>query len=217
MKKLLDIGVCIPTHPNRIKNGMTTRAVDSALMQTLPPTGVHVYVDDEGRGAPFARQRALEMNTSEWTAFLDSDDHFMSHHLETLARAAIKQGADYVYSWYELVHLGQRRGNTYFRKDDGTLTDGVFPPTHFTEPWDPADPRQTTITMLVRTELAKSVGFWDPSDAETFPDGHRAGEDWNFTLECNRRGKIYHVIKRTWFWEHHGENTSGRPDSGDAG
>ena len=204
--KLLDIGVVIPTHPRRMINGMTTRAVHSALAQDHPATAIHVYNDVEKRGAPYSRQRALELNSSEWTAFLDSDDWFMQQHLRVLAEAQIATGADYVYSWYELVHLGRPLGDK----------DPVFPPGHFTDPWDPLNPRQTTITMLVRTELAKAIGFWAPEDEKTFADGHRVGEDWNFTLECNRLGKIYHVPQRTWYWEHHGANTSGRAGQGDA-
>lgn len=199
-----------------MRNGMMRRAINSVLMQSHPAAGLTVFNDTEKRGAPYARNRALMANTHEWTAFLDSDDWFMPHHLATLARAQEASGADYVYSWYELVRLGQRIGEQYWQTSDGTLTDGVFPPTHFTEPWDPENPRQTTITMIVRTELAQSIGFWSPDDEKEFEDGHRVGEDYHFTLECNRLGKIHHVPERTWFWEHHGRNTSGRADAGDA-
>lgn len=179
------------------------------MIQTYAPRAIHVYNDVEMRGAPYARQRALELNQCEWTAFLDSDDYFMPHHLEVLIEAQRATGATYVYSWYELVVMGKRRGDVQGH-------DGVFPRTHFTDPWDPENPRQTTITILVKTELAKHIGFWAPDDAEKFPDGHRVGEDWHFTLECNRLGKIHHVPERTWFWEHHGLNTSGRGGQGDA-
>lgn len=185
---------------------MTSRAVHSTLRQTYQPTAVHVYNDMAGRGAPYARQQALELNRCEWTAFLDSDDHFMPHHLQRLMEAQEESGADYVYSWYELVQLGRPLGDV----------DPVFPPGHRWDPWDPAEPRQTTITILVRTELAQDIGFWAPEDEETFPDGHRVGEDYHFTLECNRLGKIYHIPDQTWYWEHHGQNTSGRARQGDA-
>lgn len=213
----LDIGVVIPTHPNRMKNGMTSRALHSVMQQTYAPSEVHVYVDQRQRGAPFARQAALELNTCRWTAFLDSDDHFKPEHLQVLVDAQAATGADYVYSWYHLSVFGKVRNPQYEMNAEGVMHDGVFPSTHFTEPWDPINPRQTTITMLVRTDLAKSIGFWSPDDEERFPDGHRVGEDWHFTLECNRLGKIHHVPRRTWYWEHHGKNTSGRGDQGDAG
>ncbi len=186
-----------------MRNGMAARAIESAYTQTLMPGGVFVYVDKDLRGAAYARQKALDANVCEWTAFLDSDDWFLNTHLEVLATAAEETGADYVYSWY---YLNSIQSGEY---------DPVFPRTHFTDPWDPANPRQTTITVLVRTELAREVGFWAPSD-ERFPDGHRMGEDWAFTLGCNKRGKIFHVPERTWVWAHHGQNSSGIPGQGDA-
>lgn len=202
-----EIGVVMPTHPARTAKYMTQRAVQSAFDQQYPASGLFVYNDVDHRGAPFARQRALEANTCEWTAFLDSDDYFLPHHLRYLVNAQVESGADYVYSWYILERLGVRLGDV----------DPVFPPGHRYDPWDPENPRQTTITMLVRTDLAKSIGFWAPTDEEEFEDGHRVGEDYHFTLECNRLGKIYHIPDQTWVWAHHGENTSGRGTQGDAG
>jgi glycosyltransferase involved in cell wall biosynthesis len=178
-------------------------------LQTRQPDAICVFNDVNKRGASYARQQALELNTCEWTAFLDSDDYFKPEHLQVLADAAKEHDADYVFSWYELVRLGKPLGDVQGH-------DGVFPRTHFTEPWDKANPRQTTITVLVRTSLARDVGFWEPADATKFPDGHRVGEDWTFTLGCNERGKIWHVPQRTWYWEHHGLNSSGRPGHGDA-
>jgi len=200
------IGVVIPTHPARWANGMMRRALDSVGNQTCPADGVSIFIDNERRGAPYARQQALEGNRLTWTAFLDSDDWFAPEHLAVLAEAQRETGADYVYSWYHLVAGGRVLDH-----------DTVFPPSHFEKPWDDAEPRQTTITMLVRTELAREVGFWAPTDEETFPDGLRVGEDWHFTLGCLERGaKIHHVVQRTWYWEHHGANSSGRPGHGDA-
>lgn len=180
---------------------MTQRAINSVFEQTHPAHSVSVFNDYVKRGAPFSRQSALEMNTHEWTAFLDSDDYFGKDHLEILAKAQEETNADYVYSWFWTEPYGC----------------DPFPSTHFTEPWDNAVPRQTTITVLVRTELARAVGFWEPADNEVFPDGLRVGEDYIFTTGCmNLGGKIFHVPAKTWCWSHHGMNTSGRPDRGDA-
>ena len=56
---------------------------------------------------------------------------------------------------------------------------------------------------MVRTELAQEVGFlWTDDGSEVA--GQRAGEDWRFTVECNRLGKISHLVDKTWFWRHHG-------------
>lgn len=200
--RLLNIGVVTATHPGRER--MLKRAAHSVWHQDHPAMGHFVVCDHDKKGAAWTRQAALEANVFEWTAFLDSDDWFMSQHLRVLAEAVIDTGADYVYSWFELVHLGRFLGDV----------DPVFPPGHFNDPWDPANPRHTTVTTLVRTELAREVGFVTvPDDGEY---AHRRGEDWEFTLGCNRLGKIFHVPQRTWYWEHHGKNSSGVPGQGDA-
>lgn len=200
------IGVVTPTHVGRNRDYLA-RAQRSVLDQELKARGHYVAMDALGDGAAVTRQRALEMNPHEWTAFLDSDDWFAPEHLRVLADAARETGADYVYSWYWLA-----RGDvlTPYIMDG----DPVFPPGHYLDPWDPANPRHTTMTVMVKTELAREVGFVTVDDNGEI--AHRQGEDWEFTLGCNRLGTIHHVVQRTWFWHHHGRNSSGIPGRGDA-
>jgi len=137
-----------------------------------------------------------------WVAFLDSDDLFMPRHLELMARHATDSGADFVYSWFKVL-----------TKDGRILEDDpIFPLTHYMNPWDPQDPIETTITTLVRSELAKQVGF------EALDRGEmNSGEDRRFTIGCMEAGaKISHLVRKTWLWRHHGDNTSGLPTKGDA-
>lgn len=199
----MDIGVVIPAHPARIDNGMVARAATSAMSQTLRPAELHIPIDLHGEGAWGTRDRGLQAVRAPWVAFLDSDDEFMPHHLETLARAVEESGADYVYSYYQVR-------NAYAHDID------CDPLQHFGEVFDPANPIQTTIVTLVRTELAQKVGFREPPRDATV-GGLRYGEDYQFTLDCVAVGaKIVHVPERTWWWYHHGLNTSGLPGQGDA-
>jgi hypothetical protein len=200
-----DVGVVTPTHPARNYTGHLERAVASVATQAHQAERHCIYTDVHRLGAAYSRQQALLMNTCTWTAFLDSDDWFLPNHLAVLLQAAEETGADYVYSWFHLAYGPDRIMGDF---------DPVFPPTHFTEPWDPKRPRHTTITTLVRTELAKEVGFYTvPDDGEI---AQRQGEDYEFTLRCNELGKIHHVAERTWVWNHHGQNSSGIAGRGDA-
>lgn len=194
----MDITVVIPTHPARISNGMTKRAVGSALMQSHPASCIIVEQDLTKAGAPVTRNRGLQKVTTPWVAFLDSDDQFKKNHLETLVRGAEETGADYLYTWFEPI---------------GFMAD---PLGHFGKVFDHENPTQTTITTLVRTELAQQVGFREPpKDARI--NGERYGEDFQFTVECIVAGaKIVHIPQRTWLWNCHGGNTSGVATSGDA-
>ena len=186
------ITVVIPTIPPRVSK--LRIAVESVLYQTYGAATISIPVDHAKQGAAINRQRGLDSVTTEWVAFLDDDDRFYPEHLEKLIECALKTEADYVYSWYDVKGGSDPR------------------PEYFGMEFDPANPNQTTITTLVRTDLAKSVGFvWDDPHLDS-PDRHYAGEDWFFTKGCNDLGaKIVHLPEKTWEWVHWGGNTSGLP------
>jgi len=180
------VTVVVPYHAARVKSGMLQRAINSVNRQTAPHRLITIE-DTQREGAAATRQRGLDMVATEWTAFLDSDDELDPTHLEQLLTCAAETGADYVYPWFRVVG-----GRDPF-------------PMFFGRPWDDAHPHSTTITILVRTGIAKLVGF------------QGVGEDFAFTKGCVREGaQIVHHPARTWTWWHTGKNTSGRPDRGDA-
>lgn len=194
------ITVVIPSIPPRAS--LLTRALGSVAQQTVQPESIIVEIDHDGDGAPATRDRGLRKVTTEWVAFLDDDDEMKSNHLETLLRCAEIEGADYVFSYYEIVD------------PSGTpMGDVDYVLGHFGKPFNPADPHQTTITTLVRTKIAQDVGFaLDEVNAGHLINGQRVGEDFLFTLGCVERGaKIVHTPYRTWIWHHDSGNTSGRP------
>lgn len=183
------ITVVIPAIPPR--PACLMEAMGSAWLNTLKPDGFSIAIDIEGEGAAATRNRALmavDAKATPWVAFLDDDDLFMSEHLEKLKRHAEDTGADFVYSWF--------------------IPEGFqdpFPRSHFTDEFDPANPIETTITTLVRTELAQSVGFHPIPDRKI-----NSGEDYQFVLDCVKAGaKIRHLAERTWVYRKHGFNTSG--------
>lgn len=194
----LDIGVVIPVHPARIRAGLLDRAVASVWAQTLPAAELHIPVDRRREGAAATRNRGLAAVRSEWVAFLDSDDEFLPHHLERLAACAVETGADMVYPWFETPGWSDPLG--WFGRD-----------------FDPVAIRSANyvpVTVLVRTELLRSVGGFvnlhDGSERATC-------EDWGAWLALIDAGaRIVHLPERTWRWHLHGGNTSGRTTQGDA-
>lgn len=200
----MTIGVIIPSIPPR--RPQLLRALRSVGKQTMLAEDLSVAVDVEHAGAPVTRQRALDGLATgvEWVAPLDDDDEFMPFHLEALHAHAMETGADYVYSWFELVGPDGMSYGDY---------DPVFPETHFTNPFDPAEPIETTITILIKRELLAAVGYVELDRPEEYAKGASTGEDRNLTLRCIEAGAtISHLVRRTWRWHHHGRNTSGRPD-----
>ena len=181
------VTVVTPWHQQRKANGMLERAAASVRAQTIPVE--HVLAEDVYRmGAAVTRNHGMLLVETEWTAFLDSDDEMDPDHIEHLLACAAANDADYVYPWFRV-----QGGSDPF-------------PMFFGRPWDDAAPHSTTITILVRTSLARLVGFREVS-----------WEDWDFTLRCMDAGaKIVHLPRRSWTWHHHGANSSGMPGHGDA-
>lgn len=91
----------------------------------------------------------------------------------------------------------------------------VDPLGHFGLPFNPCTPHHTTMTHLVRTDIAREVGFNDNEP------GPFANEDWGFItgvakLACERGLKMTHLAERTWTYHMGHGNTSGQPGRGDA-
>jgi hypothetical protein len=191
----------IPAHPARLTNGLLARALASVAAQTHPPAAVSVAIDLHRQGAAVTRQRALDAVRTPWVAFLDSDDEWLPHHLEALT--AIADQVDrciWVHSYFEPVGMGDPLG-------------------HFGLPFNPATPHHTTMTVLVRTDIAREVGFVgeDPATLSPF-----CNEDWRFILgvcaiAVKRDLIMMPLAERTWRYHGHGGNTSGMPHKGDAG
>jgi len=180
-----DVTVVIPTIQPRY--GMLMRAVESVSTKMQQPTALNVSWDTDRRGAAVTRQAGLDRVQTHWTAFLDDDDWWYPEHLGILLNLAEETGADYLWSWFS--------GNDPF-------------PTHRGRQMDVNDPHHTTMNVVVKTELARAVGFRPHPDAnEIWP-----GEDWNFLLGCIAQGAQFaHTPLITWHYSVHGGNTSGLP------
>jgi glycosyltransferase involved in cell wall biosynthesis len=99
---MIPVTVCIPAIPPRVGNRMLDRAVESVKAQTVQPEGGISCVLDVGReGAAATRTRALYAAQTPWVAYLDDDDSWYPHHLETLWNLAQEKDADYVWSWFD--------------------------------------------------------------------------------------------------------------------
>lgn len=187
------ITVCIAAHPARLRSGLLSRAMSSAAAQTLQPRTILVNNDIDRNGAGWNRRKLLDLVRTEWTAWLDSDDEWQPDHLEKLYGVATETESVYVYSWF---HGGDPLG-------------------HFGIPFDPCRPHHTTMNVLVRTDIAKEVGFRDNEV------GPFANEDWGFItgvakLCCEHGLKMTHLAERTWTYHQGHGNSSGQPGQGDA-
>lgn len=202
-----DITVCIATIPPREK--MLRRALASVATQTLQPAAIVVEYDHEHTGAAATKNRAAAKATTPWLAFLDDDDQFLPHHLETLHTSARWHSTwvDVAYSIPDVPQLAGRRD----------------PNGRYGVPFDAAELRRRSYiqtTSLVRRELfVEAEGFQLPDRA--MPDGSPCPyDDWGLWLAMLDLGaRFLHVPEVTFIWNHWGRgekgqpgNTSGQPD-----
>jgi glycosyltransferase involved in cell wall biosynthesis len=187
------ITAAVACHPARMAGHLLVRALTSIAAQTLQPAAIVVVNDVDRQGAGWTRRTLLDSVTTEWIAWCDSDDTWYPDHLAKLHAHALATGAVFVYSWF----------------------DGNDPLGHFGLTFDPCRPHHTTMTHLVRTDIAKMVSFPDSSS------GPFSNEDWAFitgvaAYACANGLVMSHLPERTWHYQQHGQNSSGKPGQGDA-
>jgi glycosyltransferase involved in cell wall biosynthesis len=194
---VIPVTVCLPVIPPRVGNGMLDRALRGVREQTLQPAAINCVLDTERQGAAATREKALRAAETEWVAYLDDDDFWHPHHLETLWNLAEQKGAWYVWSWFD--------GNNPF-------------PMHRGRQMNIDDPHHTTMGIMVKRELSLRAGFMPHPEAP--PEW--AGEDWWHELRCIEllrkefgdevATKLFAGSPEvTWTYYVHSSNTSGRP------
>jgi glycosyltransferase involved in cell wall biosynthesis len=205
-----DITVCIATIPPRAK--LLRRALASVAEQTLHPAAIVVEYDHEHTGAAATKNRALAAVRTPWVAFLDDDDQFLPHHLETLRYHAAHPAdlhpafvvgrdvlPDVVYSIPDVPQLPGRRD----------------PNGRYGVPFDADELRRRSYiqtTSLIRTDLLKEAGGFQLPD-RTMPDGSPCPyDDWGAWLALLERGaRFLHVPEVTFIWNHWGFGMPGHP------
>lgn len=172
----MTVAAIIPTICGR--EDQLREAVRSVNDQTRPVDELHVELDTQRQGPAAARNRAVLATSSEWLAFLDDDDVWLPHHIETLLAQA--DGFDVVYPDCELV--GDHNGlhvNADF--NPLALRVGNFIP----------------VTALVRRSAFMAAGMFSSEDR---------CEDWGLWLRMADQGRRFlHVPTVTWEYRWHGE------------
>lgn len=97
------VTVITPSLPGRIKQ--LAECMDSVAAQTWPC--VHLIRADVDRiGPALIRNQLLDQAQTDLVAFLDDDDLLDPEHVELLAAAIERSGADLAWSWHRTEGLG---------------------------------------------------------------------------------------------------------------
>lgn len=210
----LDVTVVTPTF-NRA--GLITRALDSVRTQRRPPAGI-VVVDDASHdgtadvvrrwgqatgfpvkvevmarngGPAIARNRGIELATTPYVAFLDSDDEHLPHTLERLV-GPLEKMPDAVVSFADATIVTPTGSEPHglFRQRIDLEAD--------TEALAQAGPavrglRNATDILLKASILPTSATCFRRDAALAaglMPADFRSGEDWLFWLRMSAQGRF---------------------------
>jgi hypothetical protein len=171
-----------------------------------------VQLDYDKSGPAVVRNRAVKEAerlgiTSDFLAVLDDDDMFKPGHLTKCIEHAQETGADVVYPWFDLIREGKNRNDWNFLLIDGKPA--------FGQPFNGEALRRGNyipVTALVRRSMFERVGGFPSPGTPEWP--HTECEDWGLWLRLLDAGaKFSHLPERTWVYDQHGKNTSGRVDN----
>lgn len=183
--------------PARGRTDLVERALVSVANQTVSPSNVFVVDDGSavpikdvldtrfedlctvirykpGKGGGHARNVGIDAASSDWIAFLDSDDWWEPDHLEIATGCVGSNKCDAVVSAYRAVF--KPRGEIIYRSP---LPEGPIP--DFAEYMFCLGGLCRTSTFLVQRVPAQSVKFDN--------GGH---EDWDFMLRFARAGHVFY-------------------------
>lgn len=193
------VTVAVTTIPER--DAMLDEAVASVMDQTRQPDELVVVRDSKHRGAAWARNWALDLVETDFIAWLDDDDEFLPHHLETLMDNARYQ---------DVVYTTPR----YVGKDSLCLPAAGDP-----APWGKKFDKKMRhhliwvnnfipITHLVRTSKLRKAGGFPTPGSEEWPFDN--GEDWGALRNlAKNRARFKHVDRVTWEWRFWDGHTGG--------
>ena len=206
MTDYADVTVVMPTIEGR--EALRERALASVRAQTVLPADTIVVVDDQLRGAAWARNQGLARVRTRWVAWLDDDDELFPQHLEALLVGQGVSGADLVYSYPEFVGVDEHGRPA--RDPLAVSQDGVWVKP-FGVPFGPEQENHLRyqgnfipVTYLADAAKVRAAGGFPPSG------GKGMEEDYQLLINLlNDGATFHHVAEITWRYHFHDANTGG--------
>jgi len=197
------VAVCIPSIPPR--RHLLREALESVITQERQPDELIVAYDVDGAGAAPTRNHAWQRASADWIAFLDDDDQLYPQHIGTLLEHSTD--VDLVYPWFDLP----RGDDPLYVKRDGQLVRAYGVPFGDEQrEYVLNEGNFIPVTVLVRRAWLEKVNGFPQPQSERW--AHTECEDWGCWQDLLRAGaRFRHVPERTWVWNWHGRNTSGKP------
>jgi len=155
---------------------------------------------NENRGAQAARNAGIHAATSEWIAFLDSDDEWMPDRLENALKVAERTNAGVIYSNYiqRFTEDGQEQElvmNPCIC--EGNVTDRILAKSFVSFPG-----------LLVKRDLLSTIGYLDESIV--------AWQEWETAIRLSLITDFAYVGIPAFYWNWHPGETISKSQVRDA-
>jgi len=162
------------------------------MVKSFDDPRIH-FLEQRGKGVSNARNEAVHFSKNDYIAFLDADDEWMPHHLETILRLIKKYPQAGMFSTaYKISSAGKEPRWANYQAIPKPPWEGLLPD-FFRSGAMGNDPVQTSVVVISRQVFYEMEGFpegyWYGEDTDLFGKialKYRIAFSWEF-------GAIYHV------------------------
>ena len=164
-----------------------SRSILEHVLANYPQRNAQIITHEVNKGLPAARNTGLAVATGEFIYHCDSDDWVETSMLEKMYKAAVENGADYVYCDFLMQFEKSAR---YMVTPDYTDPERMIK-----EGFMAGAMKYNVWNKLVRRSIYEKSGV-------RFPDGHGMGEDMTMILLATHATRttrvpeaLYHYVK----------------------
>lgn len=162
-----------------------SRAILEKVIEKYPDRRARIVTHEVNKGLPAARNTGLAEATGEFVYHCDSDDWPETDMLEKMYKAAVDNGADYIYCdfWMQFEKSARYMVTPDYTDPEQMIKEGFMAGLMKYNVWN----------KLVKRSLYEGLSF---------PDGHGMGEDMTMILVATRATRtarvpepLYHYVK----------------------
>jgi glycosyltransferase involved in cell wall biosynthesis len=177
-----------------------TDQVMEQIISSYPQAGIKFLRGAENQGAQAVRNHGIQEACGEWIAFLDSDDEWLPHHLETSLMIAETDQVNVVYgngyieqgNYRKLLDCGRPARKAILYPDILSKAGPMFQ------------------SMLIRKSCFEKIDFLDENII--------AHQEWDTAIRLFRDNEVSYVDEPVFIWHiHQAENISGNVQNGARG
>ena len=178
-----------------VDDGSTDRTLEIMQEYAAKDPRIRVYTNEENRGRPYTRNRALDLARGEILAVQDADDISTPERLESGVRVLTAEPGVAVVGgqWMEIDEYGRKTGrkSRVVPQDNNEFSGG---------PGELAGFHCCHGSLMMREDIVRSLGGYD----EFFALVH----DRDLVLRIMRHAKLKAVALPWYYWRKHGDQAT---------